>query len=333
MGASSSGTDSVTQKSEPWAASQPYLKDIFGQAQGMYNQGQQYFPGSTVVPFSPNTQAGMAGLKDQFSQTPMGLDTATNTMDRVSQGTTGNPLYNQMMQASGQQVTAGNQQLNDFANNNQSNPYLDQIFNKAAGQVRDNTNAMFSKAGRYGSTANQNALSDSLGNMAANMYGQAYESDAGRRFAAAQELGNRQSGDYARQMGGLSSLMGYGQQGDQMAMQAAMLYPQLSNYAQSGNRGLMELGGMQEQQAGAELQDAMNRWNFGQTGGWDLLNRYNSIVQPMASLGGSSTQTQPGQSALGAGLQGGAGGALAGSAFGPWGAAIGGGLGALGGLI
>lgn len=228
MGSTSSGTDTVTQKSEPWSQAQPYLKNIFGEAQGLYNQGQQYYPGSTVVPFHPDTQQGLQGLRNQFNQAPIGLDTATGTMDRVSQGTTGNPLYNQMQQASSQQVTAGNPQLQAFANNNQSNPYLDDIYNKAASQVRDNTNAMFSKAGRYGSTANQNALSDSLGSMAANMYGQAYESDAGRRFAAAQELGNRQAGDYARQMGGLSNLMGYGQQGDQMAMQAAMLYPQRS---------------------------------------------------------------------------------------------------------
>ena len=332
MGASSSGTDSVTQKSEPWSQAQPYLKDIFGQAQGLYNSGQQYFPGSTVVPFSPNTQAGMAGLKQQFSQTPMGLDTAMNTMDRVSQGTAGNSLYNQMMQASGAPTTAGIGTLDQMQGGG-ANPYLDQIFNKAASQVRDNTNAMFSKAGRYGSTANQDALSDSLGNMAANMYGNAYESDQGRRMAAASQLAGIQQNDMARRMGGLNSLMGYGQQGDQMAMQAAMLYPQLNNYAQSGNRGLMELGGLQEQQAGAELQDAMNRWNFGQTGGWDLLNRYNSIVQPMAALGGTSTQSQPGQSALGAGLQGAAGGAMMGSSFGPMGMVVGGGLGALGGLL
>lgn len=67
----------------------------------------------------------------------------------------------------------------------------------------------------------------------------------------------------------------------------------LNEYAGANNRGLMQLGGMREAMAGQELQDAMNRWNFGQNAGWDLLNRYNATIQPIAGLGGSSTGTQP----------------------------------------
>lgn len=50
-----------TQSTTPWSGQQPYLTDIMGEAQNMFNQGigQNYYPGQTVAPFSPQTQAGM----------------------------------------------------------------------------------------------------------------------------------------------------------------------------------------------------------------------------------------------------------------------------------
>ncbi len=49
-----------TQESSPWEGQQPFLRDIFSQAQGLFDQGpQQYYPGQTVAPFSPQTQLGM----------------------------------------------------------------------------------------------------------------------------------------------------------------------------------------------------------------------------------------------------------------------------------
>lgn len=396
MSSGSSGTDTVTQKSEPWSQAQPYLKDIFGQARNLYSQGQEYFPGSTVVPFHGDTEAGLQGLRNQFSQAPIGLDASTRAVTRaatgestnpyapqleqaagqtttagtglINQSAGANPFMNNIQQASNQQITAGNDALQQFASTN-VNPYLDQMFGKAAEGVRDNANAIFAKAGRYGSSAHQGTMSDSIGDLAANMYGQAYETDANRRFAAAQELGSRQAqdinnqmtgasqlaglgesqfgrqagagstlagmqqNDLSRQLGALGTLGNYGESNLNRQLQASTLMPSLNTYAQANNRGLMEIGGYREQQAQNELQDAMNRWNFGQTGGWDQLNRYNAVVQPMAALGGSSQTTQPAQSAMGGAIQGGVGGALAGSAFGPWGTAIGGGLGALGSIF
>jgi hypothetical protein len=50
----------------PWAASQPYLKDIMGKAQGLFNSGsgQQYFPGSTVSPFSSQTNSALGAIQN-----------------------------------------------------------------------------------------------------------------------------------------------------------------------------------------------------------------------------------------------------------------------------
>ena len=397
---SGSATETVTQNSEPWSQAQPYLTDLFRNAQNQYRQGAEYYPGSTVVPFSPNTQQGMSGLQQQFSQNPVGYDQALGAVSNVAgsnqnnpyvsavQGAGGgtNPYTDQIAAAGGaanpytSQIVSAGQQANDAGMgalqqmaSGGPNPYLDSMFDQAAERVRDNTAAMFSKAGRYGSVAHQDQLSDSLGDMATNMYGQAYNQDQARRFSAAQALGQRQAGDISRNMAGLSQAAGLSaqdrstglgalsqaaglantdaaralqaqtaagglaQNANQQALQASTMFPALNNYAQSGNRGLMELGAMQEGKAAQHLQDSMDRFNFGQNAGWDLLSRYNQVVQPIAGMGGSSTQTGPkAQSGFGAALQGGLGTGLAAAAIpgvGPM-AAIGlGGLGALGSLF
>ena len=296
MGASGGGTETVTQNSEPWSQAQPYLKDIFSQAQNQYRQGQEYYPGSTVVPFSPDTQQGINGLREQYQGSPTGFDAASGTLTNLA-GSTGanNPFMSEIKTAGDRQNTAGNGVLNEFANSNQSNPYLDQTFDKAADKVSNNVNAMFSGSGRYGSGAHQGVMGDTMGDLATSVYGGAYESDANRRFGAAEALGAREAGDINRQFTSANARAGLGQATNSQAMQAASMLPGMDQYGQSNNHGLMQLGAGLEAQAGAELQDSMNRWNFGQNAGWDQLQRYNQTVQPIAGLGGQSTQTQPGQ--------------------------------------
>ncbi len=52
------GSDTSTQSSSPWSGQQPFLTDVMRQAQGMFGSGvgQQYYPGQTVAPFSPQSQ-------------------------------------------------------------------------------------------------------------------------------------------------------------------------------------------------------------------------------------------------------------------------------------
>ena len=59
------GTNTV-EKADPWEGQQPYLLDLFGQAQGLYNRGvPEYYPGQTVAPFSDYTQSGINRLYDR----------------------------------------------------------------------------------------------------------------------------------------------------------------------------------------------------------------------------------------------------------------------------
>lgn len=92
---SKGGGDTQTiQKADPWAGQQPFLLDIFKQAQQRQQApGPNYFPSSTVAGFTPDTmaaqglartasgaQAGIAGLGTQGLQYQIGqaIDPASN---------------------------------------------------------------------------------------------------------------------------------------------------------------------------------------------------------------------------------------------------------------
>lgn len=64
-----------------------------------------------------------------------------------------------------------------------SNPALDNMFNTAANQVASKVNSQFSAAGRYGSGAQTSTLTEGLGNLANNIYGQNYQQERQRQFA------------------------------------------------------------------------------------------------------------------------------------------------------
>lgn len=154
-------TSTSQSSSNPWGPQQPYLKDVFGQAQSQFNKG----------PMSQTTQQGL-DLLTQRATDPNGAIAGASKMV----GDTVNGAY-----------------LN-------SNPYVDKMFNSAAQSVgqnfRNNTmpglNAAFSKGGRLGSTAYANtagAAADSYGNtlnnLAAQTYGQNYANERNNQMQAA----------------------------------------------------------------------------------------------------------------------------------------------------
>jgi len=114
----SSGSQTSTQSSTPWSGQQPYLQDLFRQSQGQFNQGpQQYYPGQTVAPFSPQTQQGMdatmgmaQGGSPQLDQMGQYLSNQFNTpninpnqvFDPANQAAQGIGQGQRMMQQSGQ---------------------------------------------------------------------------------------------------------------------------------------------------------------------------------------------------------------------------------------
>ena len=61
----SKGGGTQTTNTDPWSGIQPYLKDVYGEASGMYkNYTPQFFSGQTQAYFSPDQLTAQAGVRD-----------------------------------------------------------------------------------------------------------------------------------------------------------------------------------------------------------------------------------------------------------------------------
>lgn len=357
------GSQTSTQKSEPWSGQQPYLKDLFQQGQNLYRQGpQEFYPGVTVAPFAPQQQQAMdmttnralsgspqeqafgGYLSNQLGQPnidPMAiarmLGQAQNAFPAADQFAVGG------MQTG---ANAANQLANTASGGFLgSNPYLDQVYNTAAGRageafqenVLPGINATFGAGGRTGGGIHQQMMENAsrqfgrdLQGMAANIYAPAYESERDRMVQAGSAGANyglgagRLGADIGLgAMGGLADL--YGTIG-QNQFRAGSLVPTYSGLEYGNMDRLMGVGNQIQGQAQDIIGGNMQRWGFEQQAPWNNLNNYASIIQGLPGGYGTQTSTQP----KGSRLSGAAGGAMTGAALGPWGA-LGGAV--LGGLL
>jgi hypothetical protein len=193
-----------------------------------------------VVPFSNQSEQALQGIESRAQQ--------------------GNPLYNQGQAAltgglDTLQRTAGGDMLNN-------NPYLSTMFNAMKGDVTDAVNSQFSAYGRTGSPAHAGVMTQQLGNLGAQIYGQDYARERQNQLNAAGQMP-----EYT------SAIPGYQQAG----------YNDLN--------ALAGVGQAREGKAGETLQDMLNRWNFSQESPWQNLQRYTGIATGIGGMGGNSTGT------------------------------------------
>lgn len=175
MGGKSNET-TTTQRNDPWAPAQPYLQNILGQANQLYNRGSQYYPFSTVTPFSNQTESALTGIENMAGQpNQIGAD-SSNALRGILNGS--NPALS---------ATANG----DYLNNN---PHLHEMFGALSGDVTDAVNGQFSLAGRTGSPAHAGEMTKELGNLGAMIYGQDYARERQNQLSAAGQL---QSGQLA----------------------------------------------------------------------------------------------------------------------------------------
>lgn len=282
---------------EPWSGQQPHLQNLMGDAQALYQSGvgQNLYPGNQVAPFAPQTQMGFDMLMNRAGGT-------------VGQEMMGGYLGQSMANNGTPQMAATSQGA--FLG---SNPYLDQVYDKGAGQIMDQyqqeimpgLNATFGGAGRANSGMHQlyageaaGEAMDSLGNLSASIYAPAYEAERDRMMQASSGL-------------------------NQQAMGAAGLMPTYDQMQRGNIQDVLSVGGALENQSQRMIDANMNQWNFNEQAPWMALGNYgNAIYGLPGAYGQTSTSGGPDPRVAGA-----LGGAAAGSSFGPYGAAIGGALG------
>lgn len=85
-------------------------------------------------------------------------------------------------------------QLNNIIAGGNTNPYLDQMVSKAQDSVRSQFNTGAVNSGSFGNSGLQEQFAQNLGDVATNMYGQAYDQDRARQMQGigmAQQFGNQ----------------------------------------------------------------------------------------------------------------------------------------------
>lgn len=269
------GSTTTVQKADPWAGQQPYLQDIFQQAQQLYNSGgmaPNYYPGQTVADQSQWTQNALQMQADRAQNGSPLIDNASNAMNNI---TTGQALQN-------------NQGLNVLNQLSQEdNPYVDELYNRANSQAQSAINGNFSSAGRYGSGAHAAASADAANNLANEMYSSLWD----KRADAAQAAGQLYNT-------GIGQQVVAGQAGQQLANQA---YTDAAALGQAGSA----MDDYNQQKINADI----DRYNYNQQQALLALQNYNNLIQ--GSYGGTTTTTGQ-QTSSGSTLGNALGGALTG---------------------
>jgi hypothetical protein len=124
MGKDSGGSQTTTvQQADPWSGQQPYLQDLFAQAQDLYyNQPQSYYPGQTVAPFNADQLQAQQWLKNYALNgatdlTNRGLEAQAYMLDPNNMLDVANNQYVQAMNDAAAQdlTTAGLQQVGAYS--------------------------------------------------------------------------------------------------------------------------------------------------------------------------------------------------------------------------
>lgn len=222
---SKGGSNTQTQKADPWSGQQPYLTKGFQQASHLLESGgPDYYNKATYTPFSQQTETAMGMTEDR--------------------ALAGSPLN------TGAQGLAMDTLQGKFLN---SNPYLESMFQQGSDKIAENVNAQFTSAGRTGSGAHVGRMTEEMGDLYNNMYGDQY------------------------------------QQERQNQMNTMQIAPQLAETDYTDIAKLGQVGQAVEGKAGEIIQDDMNRFNFYQQRPENNLANYISAIQ--GNYGGQTTTT------------------------------------------
>ncbi len=299
------GSQPQTKTTAPWKGQQPYLKDVFSNAQGLYNnQGG---------PYSGNYYAGMTGMTDQALQ---GIGGFSPYAQNVAQGAmgAGAGLFGAGDAAAGYAGSLGamgmqdpTQQHINNAGQYADNPYMQGMVNAAN---RDTARNLYENelpgANRMNSmTGNQNssragmreamltrAADDRMADTSAAMRGSAWSQGLG---ASQADRGQNMNalGVAGSQMGGLfNSGINAANMGQNNAFNALDAQAKAGQAYQQNNQGYLD--------------DAFKQWQMQDQYGWGQLANYQSMIN------GNYGQTQTSGGGAAGAMQGGLGGAVTG---------------------
>lgn len=268
----------TTASSQPWEGAQPTLKTGLQEAQNLFDSGtvsnaMQGYTGSTVVPWSDQTTAGMDAIQSQATDALANPDTAATSKPLSFYS----GLFDQGGLSADQQGVAD--QLRTTASGvelNNTSPAFQALLDKAAGDARTGVDLSMSANGRYGSGTHYDALGTAVSNAELPYMVDNYNKELARMDAAR------------------TSLAGMGQQGVSNLMSASDALPTAWTTSQSPATDLMKVGSMYEDLAGRTIDDNQRLATQAQQAPLNAVEWLNAIASGAGSLGSTSTSSTPG---------------------------------------
>lgn len=175
------GQTTSTVSNDPWSGVQPHLTEAFQQAGALYNQGgPQFFPSSTVTPFSTETGQGLDAITQRATQ--------------------GSPLLQAGQQGLLNTIQGQGFQQNPFLDQGQ-NPQLQDMLRMGQDSIRNQLSGQFAQGGRFGPGAMVAEQGRALGDFTSQFLGSQYQQDQNRRFGAYEGERGRQFGAFGQAPG------------------------------------------------------------------------------------------------------------------------------------
>lgn len=310
-------TTQTVEKADPWAGQQPFLTRGFNEAQQFFldRDPAPFFPGSTVVPYSPETNLAM---QMQTNRAVNGSPIQSAGTDQLTQTLSGDYL--------GQMSNLYNNPVQNMVNNDVIAPTLrgdylyggpgfDAAYQAASNKIIPQVDSAFERSGRTRSGLADVAKTQALSDAFASQYGQERQNQL-----AASQLGQQGTQTY------LDSIRG--ERDNQI--RSMLFAPQMASLDYQDISKLAEVGAQKEQLSQEQLADQIARYDYAQNAEKSDLAKYMNLVQ--GNYGGQSYGTSTSELSGGGGgggmnflgsslgllslLGGGGGGGLIGALFG-----------------
>lgn len=265
--AKSSNTTTQSTNSEPWKAAQPALQTGINDALTLYQGGVggQTYTGSTVVPYSSQSTNAMNSLESTANANLNGQG-----LSGQGQGIVASGGYNPAQQSSMDYLGGIGTNPFDLSQNGAYQAYK----SNALGDIQDQVNASASRLGRLGSGDNAGRLATELSNASNSM-----------DLAQMQRMDQLNTQRFNAGQTGIGNLStGY----------------DLQNLP---TQDLLQVGGMNEDIYGRQLNDQLRIFDSTQNQPWNQLARLQAVASGAGNYGTSTTTAQtPGQNSLLTGL-------------------------------
>lgn len=296
MSGSNKSTGSTVTSTQP----APGMSQLMSGAKGVFDSGNAWAPNtsSMVTPFSTQTKQAMSGMTNTANSSIPAFDQNFKNITGLTQDGGLNTMQQQQVD-----------RLNPIANGDRmnGNPYLNDLINRSADDIRLKGALNASGMGRYGSGGHEGVVDKAIGDMSGNLRYQNYGDEANR------------------QMDAIGSLFNAGTQQRQNVAAGTGQLQDAYNARMGPYNTLSQVGAKNEDLYSRTLADKSRIFSEKQNAQTAPINW---LANLLGAAGGGQQVTNTSQPS--GGLPGAIGGATAGAGLfgGPLGALFGGGLGA-----